>query len=226
MVKKFLLLAMLVVLTGTISYSQTSREYIRNFIKTHNECKNVAITKTNGDVALYGRNGYAAKNCPSGMVSALGELHDSEKLIDDVQLTENGKWLILYGKNGFRWSNIPFSLENKIREWNRNEEMITSVTFNDYGDWIAISDEHISASADWIQNWLGEGLSDYGQLWAACVTDDAMVAVYERGYKYYGNVPASLKNALQNSDLDVYRIKIAGTAWFFADKYGNFHYNM
>lgn len=66
----------------------------------------------------------------------------------------------------------------------------------------------------------------HGGLWAVCVTDDAMVAVFERGYRFIGDVPYSLKTALQQTKLDVYRLKIAGSAWFFADKRGNYRYNM
>jgi hypothetical protein len=63
-------------------------------------------------------------------------------------------------------------------------------------------------------------------LWAACVTEDAIVAVYADGYQFLGNVPQSLRNALNTTKLDVYRLKIAGTSWFFADKNGSYQYNM
>jgi len=53
-----------------------------------------------------------------------------------------------------------------------------------------------------------------------------MVAVFAGGYKFFGNVPESLKTALKNTKLDVYRLKIAGDSWFFADKNGSYQYNM
>ncbi|MBQ3657293.1 MAG: hypothetical protein II956_10695 [Bacteroidales bacterium] len=221
-----ILMTMLMALIVLVSYSQNSRQYIKNVIISKDECKNVAITKTNGDLMLYGRNGYAAQGCPRGLTDALDELNDDNELIDDVVLTENGKWLILYGNNGIQWNNIPYSLESKLRYYNRENEIITSVTFNDYGDWIVITTDYFSASQDWITNWLKEDNNKHGQLWAACITDDAMVAVYETGYRFYGNVPESLKTKLRNSDIDVYRLKIAGTSWFFADKRGYYHYNM
>ncbi len=210
----------------SLSAFSQSREYIRNAIEGWGSCRNVAITKTNGDIALNQTNAYAYTNCPQGLANAIKELHSEEVYIDDIQLTENGRWIILHGDNGFRWSNIPYSLEQKIREFNNNSEIVTSVTLNDANDWIIISTEHYSASSDYILNWLKEGAEKYGALWAACVTNDAMVAVYEDGYKFWGNVPESLKSALRDSDLNVYRIKIAGTAWFFADKEGNYRYNM
>jgi hypothetical protein len=63
-------------------------------------------------------------------------------------------------------------------------------------------------------------------LWTACLTDDAAVAVFENGYSFMGNVPESLKNALRETSKDVYRLKIAGNSWFFADSDGNYEYNM
>ncbi len=206
--------------------AQNSREYIRNAIKEWGECRNVAITKTNGDIALYGRNGCARSGVPSGLDKAITELNSDSEFIDDIQLTENGRWLILYGNNGFKWSDIPSSLERQIRKDNDAQEVITSVTFNDAGDWIVITTNHVSASNSNVLDWLQEGMEKYGKVWAACVTDDAMVVVFESGYRFVGNVPDDLKKALKESKLDVYRLKIAGTAWFFADSNGTYHYNM
>ena len=202
------------------------RTYIKEQIRSKGECRNVAITKTNGDLMLYGRNGLANDGCPQSLRNALAELNNDNKFIDDVQLTENGRWLILYGDNGIRWNDIPYSLERKLREYNNKGEVITSVTFNDAGDWIIITTNYFSSSDTRINEWLKEGNEKHGQLWAACVTDDAIVAVFQSGYKFFGEVPYSLKEALRNTRLDVFRLKIAGDAWFFADKNGRFEYNM
>ncbi len=208
------------------SYAQNGRSFIRESIAKYGECKNVAITKYNGDLMLYGDNGWAASSCPEGLTDALSELNDDAEKINDVQLTEDGSWLILWGSNGATWSNIPYDLEAKIRHYNDEGEVITSITFNDGGDWICITEEHISASDSRVLDWMSDGMDEYGQVWAACVTDDAVVVVYEKGYKFMGNVPDSLKDALAETSLDVYRIKIAGSSWFFADKYGDYRYNM
>lgn len=215
----------LFLLLSTLVYAG-DRSYIRQQIQSHNECRNVAITEYSGNLMLYGRNGWAGTGLPQGLTTALNELNSDKEYIDDVQITEGGSWLILYGNNGFRWNEIPYSLERKIREWNSTNEIITSVTFNDAGDWIAVSQNYISASSQWIQDWLANGCDRYGQLWAVCVTGDAMVAVYESGYKFYGNVPQSLQDALNTETRNVYRLKIAGTSWFYADKYGSYRYYM
>lgn len=208
------------------SMAQSSREHIRTAIKSNGECRNVAITRTGGDLMLYGRNGYASKGCPSSLINKLSELHDDGEYIDDVQLTEEGSWLILYGDNGLYWNGIPKSLERKLREYNEAGEVINTVTFNDDGDWIIITDTKYSASDSDYLEWLRDGEDQHGELWTAHITDDALVAVYENGYKWVGNVPSDLKEEARTVEFDVYRLKFAGTAWFMADKKGHYSYNM
>lgn len=217
----------LVMLSSSSAVAQSQgRSYIRQQIEKHGECRNVAITKTNGDLMLYGRNGWAASGCPRDLTDTLNELNDDDEFIDDVQLTENGSWLILYGDNGFRWNDIPYSLEKKLREWNANNEVITSVSFNDDGDWIAISKKYIAASSSKLQDWIAEGMDKYGQVWATCLTDDACVVVYEEGFRFLGNVPDTLRDKLKSTSIDVYRLKIAGTAWFLSDGKSRYDYYM
>ena len=222
---KRVVLLLICTLVATLVCGQ-GRSFIREQIEEHGECRNVAITKSNGDLMLYGSNGWASTSCPRDLTDALDELNDEGEYIDDVQLTEYGRWLILFGDNGFRWNDIPESLERQLREFNRDGEVVYSVTFNDNGEWIIISKNYYMASNSAISSWLKEGNDKYGHLWAACLTDDAAVAVYAEGYRFMGNVPQSLHDALQTTHLDVFRLKLAGTSWSFADKYGRFKYNM
>ena len=206
--------------------AQNSRDFIKQQITQWGECKNVAITETNGDLALHGTNGWAGKGLPVRLSNELNKLNEEGELIDDVQLTENGQWIILYGNNGFRWSDIPYSLERQIKSFNNAEEIVFSVTFNDNNDWIVITKERYAASSVELQNWLQEGAKEFGMLWAACLTNEALVACYQGGYKFLGNIPYSLKEELTATKLDVYRIKIAGEAWFFSDFYGSYQGKM
>jgi hypothetical protein len=147
------------------------------------------------------------------------------KEIKDVQLTENGSWLILWGRNGVSWSGLPVGLEAKINAFNDRSEEITSVTFNDVGDWIIITTTSIAASSTKVYDFIQDGMSKYGQLWSAHMTDDGMVLCYDRGYKYLGNVPANLKEKLRQTSMDVYRIKfLSDGAFFISDRLGNYSY--
>lgn len=221
-----LLISLAFMLLPVAVQAQSSREYIRNHIRQWGECRNVAITKTNGDLALYGTNGYASTGLPTGLTNAIKELRNDNEYIDDVQLTERGRWLILFGNNGVQWSDIPYSLERRLREYNSNGEVITSVTFNDNNEWVIVTTEHISASSDAIQQWIKRGMDEYGNVQTACITDDGLIVVFDGGYTFLGNIPSDLRSALSNTKLDVYRLKIAGNAWFFADKSGSYQYNM
>ncbi len=223
--KKFLSVS-LVLLIATMSVSAQSREFIREKIKDYGSCKNVAITKTNGDLMLYGSNGYASNGCPADLNSALRELHDNSEEIQDVVLTENGSWLLLYGANGFRWNDIPSSLEAKITYFNDMSERIDCASFNDYGDWIVITENYYACSDEDCRSWLRDGEEEYGELWTACVTNDCVIAVYAGGFKFMGDYPSDLRKALTETSIDVFRLKVAGTAWFFANKQGDYNYNM
>lgn len=204
----------------------TSREYVKQNIIEENECKTVAITESNGDAMIYGRNGWAADNCPSDLIETLHELNDMNEEIQDIHLTDDGRWLILYGNNGIHWNNLYYELKEKMSEYNNKGEKITNVAFNDYRDWIIITPKHISASSDELLEWLNEGCERHGQLWTACMTYDAVVAVYESGFKFYGNVPEDLKEALTTCSSDVYIVKMSGESWFFRCTDGFWRYNM
>lgn len=226
MKRKILLFLWTLCFMGGFAQAQSSRDYIKDRIRSLDECKSVAITKTNGDAMIYGKNGYSAKGCPTGFTNALHELNEDGETIQDINLSESGRWLILYGDNGARWSSLYTDLENKIRKYNDARETITTVTFNDDGDWVVVTTEHISASDSDLQKWLADGCKEYGKLWTVCITDDALVAVYEEGYKLLGDVPQSLQDALTSCRSDVYVVKMAGSAWFFRATDGYWRYRM
>ena len=187
----------------------------------------MAITKIGGDIVVCGRNNWAANGCARNITDKLQEISDDGEKIIDVCLTELGRFVVLYGRNAGSWNNIPSDMEYHLRRLNANDEELYSATLNDAGDWIVVGSEHYACSATWLKEWLADGGIKYGTLLAAAVSTDAAVAVYDGGYKFYGNVPEDLKNALRNTSVDVRIIKIAGPAWFFADKTGyGYRYNM
>ncbi|MBQ9355871.1 MAG: hypothetical protein IJT98_01055 [Prevotella sp.] len=223
---KGLLLICALLMTATVINAQ-GREPLRRAIQRWGNCKNVAITRTNGDVALNGRNNYVVSAVPQELSSKLRELKRGGHLIDDVTLTENGNWVILWDTNDATWSSgLPQRLIDKINEYHRNGYVVRSITFNDNGEWVIVSDEYYSASSSALERWLQGGTENYGKLWTVAVTDNGAVAVYDRGFRYRGNVPEELKQALRETSYDVYRLKYAGSSWFFADNEGNFRYNM
>ena len=224
--KKNCVLLFVALLSFHLNGLSQSREYIRNQIEYQGSCRNVAITKTNGDLMLYGQNGWASSGCPKGLTDALSELNGKGEFIDDVQLTESGRWLILYGNNGIRWNDIPYSLEQQLREFNKDKEIITSVSFNDAGNWIVVTTDYYCASDARVSQWLEEGNKKYGKIWATCITDDAIVVVYANGYQFLGDIPSTLQERLRSTRMDVFRLKIAGESWFFSDGENEYDYRM
>lgn len=203
-----------------------SRTDIASQIRTWGKCRLVAITESNGDVAINGGNGYTYNGIPSGLLKDIDEIRDKKEVIQDITLTERGEHVVIWGNNGIRLSNIPNGMYDALKNMNSSKETITSAVFNDNGDWIVISEEHYNASSQEILSLIQEGAKQYGHVYSACLTNEAMIIVYDKGYKFRGNVPESLRKALNEAKIDVYRIKIAGDSWFFADKEGNYRMSL
>lgn len=202
------------------------RDFIRQQIEKQGRCRNVAITKTNGDLMLYGKNGWAANACPQGLTDALDYLNETDEFIDEVQLTEKGKWVIIYGDNGLRYDGIPEDLEDALLECVIDDEVIHSVTFNDAGEWVLITGSFVQSSDDDLTEYILNGQEEFGAVWTACMTDDAMVVVYAKGFQTLGEIPESLKKAMSETDIDIFRLKIAGDSWFFSDGEDEYDYEM
>ena len=196
--------------------AEPSHKFLEKQIGKHKNCKSVAITKKNCDALLYGDCGWATTKCPVAFSRKLFELSEwGDTIIQDIHLSELGRWFILYGNNQVSSYLLYENLEEQIQRCQEKKDNITTVTFNDKGDWIVICENSLSASSDDLMDWLSEGCQKYGQLWTACVTDNAAIAIYEFGFKYWGSIPEDLKNALRTCKSDVYTVKIAGNAWFF-----------
>lgn len=218
-------LTLLQVQLCTCRAQHDNRDFIKQQIIKYGSCRNVAITMYNGDLVLCGTDGWAANDCPVDLTMALHEMEKTGEFVEDVHLTENGNWLIQYGSNRFRWSGIPRALKKKLKQYLSQDETVTSVSFNDYGDWIIVAEDHFSASDPDLESWLTTINDEHGQIWATCVTDDAVV-VCENGFGYLGEIPSTLADALQNTDIFIRKLKIAGDSWFFSDGIDDYDYLM
>ncbi len=224
---KLFALAMVLMTSSITASAQNSRSVIRDQISEWGSCRNVTLTMTGGDLALNGRNSCVCPDVPVGLALELATLQEDDEYIDDVQLTEDGCWLILYGDNGFVWDELDPDLEQKLREYNDEAEVVTSVAFNDQGEWIVISSDHVSASSYELTEWIQEGIEEFGQLWTAHMTDDAVMLCFENGYMYRGDVPENLLDTLRETDIDVYRVKFTSDGcYFIADVDGTYDYYM
>lgn len=199
-----------------------TRANLRTHIKEWGECKTVAITQMNGDVAVYGDNAAAFNHLPQRMTDAIVYLNGRPEELIELHLTEMGRWVVLFGWNGIFRAGLPKSLDEQLLTWNEEiDDTITGAFFNDHGDWIAITNTQYAASSDEIKTWLDKGVQQYGRLLSACVTDDARVAVFENGVLLHGNVPEDLQEHLDKITWKIHHVKIAGPAWFISDRSGS-----
>ena len=109
---------------------------------------------------------------------------------------------------------------NWLSRFNDDKEALLSATVNDSGDWAVISDKHFISSSTKIQNRLNEGMAKYGNPLSVSITDDAGVAVFERGYYWWGNCPKGLINAINKTEYPIATMRMAGDDWFLADESG------
>ena len=224
---RLLSLCLLLFLSDSV-FGQSFRKEVsrlRDRMEEHGKCKNVVVSKNHGVVALFGVNGFAHIGCQDVLEEALTGLNMEYELVNDIQLTEKGRWLVQFGVNGIRWNDIPQKMEDKLWEYNEDGQDIVSATFNEAEDWIIVTQSDFASSDSKIYNWLEKGREKYGTLLTAHVTNDAMVAVYTDGCQFSGKVPKDLKKAIEETDLKVYRVKITDNYWFFADEEGNFNCN-
>ena len=232
--KFYLILAVLLSAAASLS-AQDSRSFIKERIQEWGSCRSVALTQNGGDLALTGRNTYAAMGIPEDLRKTLDELIDHGEYIEDVQLTENGSWLVHYGINCFRWSNIPSLLEKVLNKYMEqeglallfNSEIISSVCFNDDGNWILISNERVLSSPDFSET-IEKGTEQNGAVLTACMTNDCFVVCYEKGITTFGEIPERVHNMLKNNKLSIYQLKfLPDGVYFVADKDGtNYDYYM
>ena len=219
--KKHLLLiltALCLLPPGLNAQILSSRSFIRSQMKHYGECRNIAFTSKGASLMVYGKNGYATNSCPKVLVNLLESVNAQDQSIDDVQLSENGGWLVLYNKLNCTWEKVPASLEATIRDSYAKNIPLRLATFNDAGDWIVMdADKKISASSQELRDWIYEGLQQMGGLRCACISDNAKLAVFERGYRTIGEIPESLRKALNETTFSVSCIKLNGDSWFISD---------
>ncbi len=219
---KRILLLIAVVLTAVNASLARDRYYVNHNIRSWDHCRTVAITDKGGDIA-FGPEKYSYDKIPAELANTIDNMNDSAYFINDVQLTEKGRWLIHYADGMMRWHRIPGLLKNAIYELISRGHSITSVTFNDNSDWIVLTDKgEVRSSFIKMDDWVRDGTAKYGKLCFAQINNEGMILAFERGYMYLGNVSQRLKDELREAKFDVKVIKFTPQgAYFFGDMKGN-----
>lgn len=207
------------------SIAQSSRQYIKDQINDWGTCKNVAITQKSGNLAIYDYNGWAGGGFPENLVDKLTQINKANQELDDVQITNTGKWIVLYDNNKIAWNNIAKGLQNKITEYTTNKSTILNVSFNDKNDWIIFTDTQVAASSQKIMDNINNGRERYGEIVWSHFSSKGLALVFENGFLFYGNVPEQLKTAVSSTKIDVKKLKFLDTgAYFITNNKGAYQY--
>ena len=212
--KQLILLLASLVLSTSIQ-AQSNKEHIVQHIRAFDVCKSVAITQNSGSAMIYDQCEWIAQDCPHFFTEALYETKIAKDTLQDIHITELGRWIVLYNANKVKSDLLYENLNQKIASCQEDNEKITTITFNDNGDWVVVTTKQVTASSNDLLAWIIEGCQKYGQVWTACITEDAAVVVYESGFKFHGNVPENLKEALRACKSNVYTVKLSGSSWLF-----------
>jgi len=222
--KKLFFVVLLAAFSCGLLMAQSPRDYVKTTIKQWGQCRSVAFTMLNGTVAIAGRNMAAWQNVPNDLHQQLSAIanRDNGPYISDVQLTEGGQWVIV-GDQIIFGNTVRPELINEVKRLVGRGESINSITLNDFGRWIIITDTSFSASDSNTGSWLSNNRNNLGSLQTACLTaDNSLLAVFDRGMVYQGNLPDGLVKALGSTNLDINLIKVSLDTWFFADANGNY----
>lgn len=208
-------------------FSQSSdSDYIHEYLSKESSCKSGAITDTYGYVILSGRKYAAWSGIPRSLAEYLQNELNAGRVIDDICLTEKGSWYCvgdkLYGEG------CPQSMHDEISEYLKKGDRINCVTFNDYGEWMVITDNHFSASDDYILDIMKEVSKKYGFIHAASMNNQGLIIVGNDGFQSKGNIPDSLDKYLRyDQSFDIKYIKFTENgSWLVTDGYSKYAYSL
>lgn len=148
----------------------------------------------------------------------------------NVAITDTGGDLALNGKNDYAYTaGIPQALADALEKYHDDDDYIDDVQLTEDGEWLILVGKN---GCQWsnIPSELESKLRQWNEAEETITSvtfNDACVLCFENGYKFLGNVPQKLKDALKASKYDVYRIKFTKEgSYFFADQEGHYSFWM
>lgn len=208
-----------------VTFAQDFTQF-KQAIDQYKSCRLATFTNSGCAMIVIGGNGFWMKGCPQAMNDQMNQIAAAGQTIVDVQVTEKQSWAVLYGANGYSTNGVPTSLNNKLKELNSGGQIFRSIAINDIGEWVVVTNTNIYFSDTDLQSAIVEDMGAYGNVVSVCLTDDAMLVVYDGGYGAYGEIPTTLSNSLGSLPFNPTDIAIAGTRWVAADNNGSYSYNM
>lgn len=223
--KKRIVSILLFLFTGFIFAQSKNANYIHSVLEDWQSCKTGALTDNSGYVAVSKYNMSVWAGVPRDLSDYLKNVTGR---IDDICLTENGRWIVVGDEIQTGGGGVSNSLWNVIRNFVGQGDRITCVTFNDYDEWIVITDKHLQASNQTIQDNLVSTSRKYGFIKSACLSNNAYVIVASDGYFKHGKIPSGLENYLDNNATsDTAYVKFSdGGSWLICTETQAYHYEL
>lgn len=219
------LLTSVFMLAGTLLSAQDNRsprDLAIAQMDTVGTCIELAMTRTQGWVMVYDK-GWAAYDAPSECKNFMRAVTNSGLVIRVCRVTESGNWLVIAGSNAYSYTtNLPQGLKDKLMELNKQGRYITSADFNDYEEWILVAGKDVYASDPSTENWVKEGMAQYGRPLSVCLTEDSAIVVFSGGYLSRGYLPATLKAWLAQPPFRIDCVRLFGDYWFIASGQGKY----
>ncbi|MBL0129624.1 MAG: serine protease [Flavobacteriales bacterium] len=210
--------------TPTVVTNRDHRDFVRKAVDSWQNCYTMALTRTKGIFAM-SENAMAYKGISVAVDSVLLKLAGDKRHVDDVILSESGAAVILYDGIGCTTQRVDKELLDQLSEILSHKTPIWSVAFNDNGAWAIVTEEGIYSSSSEIQGFIVTQEPDYGKLLSVTMTNNAVIACYEGGFTYVGEVPKRLLDAITESDMYVRTIKLSEDgSYFFGDNFGHYRY--
>lgn len=189
-------------------------------------------------IVVYGRNGFSGYNIDKAFRDKLDEFNEEDRKINDVQMVRNYSQFIL-ADDGKTWAFknriVAPILQAAGGVKNRNAAIKLLTYHFDYSAdndiyrnarWILVSDK-IEAEPYYILNDINKGISQYGNLNAAHITEDGYLLVFNNGQISSGNVPELLLKSLKEVTWKPTKVKFTPEGdWFIADDNGHYWYSI
>lgn len=207
-----------------------SRSEIRNSISKWGQCKDGCITNSYGSVVLYSSNGYSyCGNCPQQLTTALKDKNNNGVVLNDVTITDQGKWLLIFDNNNFIGQNIPQSMQTQLNSiFNAiPNDTIQSASFNDANEWVIVTSKYFYTSSEDFTNILRKNIESYGKINTVSIFNDGCIACYKSGFYSLGNVPSIVISAANSFKIHPYIVKFDNCGnYLICTKNGNYSYNL
>lgn len=209
---------------------QQGFNFLREQIGKWKELRNGTLAEGSGaGVVLYGNNGYAyTRNTPDALKNAIVEQNKANKNIEDVCVTEQGKFSIIFDNYGYQISGgCPQEFLNALNLYNARREKIVSVALDDNGRWAVVGENNFNSAMSIFSD-IKAAINKYGRLYSVSLTNSgAFVVCCERGVYWNNMVPNNVIDEIKKANFGVRYVKFTANGKFIiTDGNTTARYNM